>query len=199
MAPQRNRFRFARHSSGSARAALPTSPHDEGIDPPHGPIAGSGQFDEPRFDVDSHGKHDGSPNRTSTRSATRHNVLGAIPPWQWALASSGWITLLCVNYLAAGSLPRVIVVFAFVLVCPGLAVVGLIPTKELPERWVLAVALSMSFGLLVSVVFTVMRVESVMPQIVSLALITSLAVLINAVVSGRRPTTVAPADEKADR
>ena len=169
------------------KADLSTSSHEHAIDPPRDAIAESALFDAPESGADSPGKRHGSSNRRT------------VPPWQWALASSGWITLLCVNYLPPGSLPRVLVVFGFVLVCPGLAVAGLIPTRESPERWVLAVALSVSFGLLVSVAFTVMRVESVIPQIVSLAVITTLAVLSNAIVAWRWPTSAAPAGEKADR
>jgi uncharacterized membrane protein len=88
----------------------------------------------------------------------------------------------------------VLLVFVFVLFCPGFAVAGLLPTRESAERWVLAVALSMSFGLLVSVAFTVMRDDSVTRRLGSLALITTIAVLVDVCVSSRRHTGVAPAD-----
>lgn len=113
---------------------------------------------------------------------------------QWALASSGWITLLGVEHLPSGSPPRVLLVFVFVLFCPGFAVAGLLPTRESAERWVLAVALSMSFGLLVSVAFTVMRDDSVTRRLGSLALITTIAVLVDVAVSSRRHASFAPAD-----
>jgi len=118
---------------------------------------------------------------------------------QWALAISGWVTLLGVEHLPSGSPPRVLLVFVFVLFCPGFAVAGLLPTRESAERWVLAVALSMSFGLLVSVAFTVMRDDSVTQRLGSLALITTIAVLVDAVVSARGHTSIAPADEKVQR
>lgn len=127
------------------------------------------------------------------------SVLCTIRVWQWALASSGWITLLGVEHLPSGSPPRVLLVFAFVLFCPGFAVAGLLPTRESAERWVLAVALSMSFGLLVSVAFTVMRDDSITHRLGSLALITTIAVLVDAVVSARGHTSIAPADEKVQR
>lgn len=114
---------------------------------------------------------------------------------QWALASSGWITLLCVQYLPSGSPPRVLLVFGFVLFCPGFAVARLVPTREPAERWVVAIALSMSFGLLVSVAFTLMRDDSVTLRVGSLALITAIAVLVDAVVSPRRRTSLAPAGD----
>lgn len=124
------------------------------------------------------------------------SVLRTIGAGRCALASSGWITLLGVYYLPAGSPPRALLVFAFVLFCPGFAVARLLPTQETAERWVLGVALSMSCGLLVSVAFTVMRDGSLTGRLGSLALITTIAVLVDAVVSARRQTSIAPADEK---
>lgn len=118
---------------------------------------------------------------------------------QWALASSGWITLLCVEYLPPGSLLRVLVVFAFVLFCPGFAVARLLPTREPAERWVLAVALSMSFGLLITVGMTVMRNGSVSISIGLLALVTTIAVLAGAATSSRRPTSPAPINEDGNQ
>jgi uncharacterized membrane protein len=93
----------------------------------------------------------------------------------------------------------VLLVFVFVLFCPGFAVAGLLPTRESAERWVLAVALSMSLGLLVSVAFTMMRNDSVTQRLGSLALIPTIAVLVDAVVSARRHTSISPADEKVRR
>jgi hypothetical protein len=117
---------------------------------------------------------------------------------QWALASSGWITLLCVQYLPSASPPRILLVFGFILFCPGFAVARLVPTREPAERWVVAIALSMSFGLLVSVAFTLTRDDSVTLRVGSLALITTIAVLVEAFVSPLRHTSTAPADDSDD-
>jgi hypothetical protein len=127
------------------------------------------------------------------------NVLRTLRARQWALASSGWITLLGVEHLPSASPPRLLLVFGFVLFCPGLAIAGLLPTQEIAERWVLGVALSMACGLLVSVAFTVMRDGSPTGRLGSLALITTIAVLVDAVVSARGHTSIAPADEKVQR
>ncbi len=99
------------------------------------------------------------------------------------MASSGWVTLLSIQYLPSGSPGRVLLVFAFVLVCPGLAVARLLPTQGRAERWTLAVALSMSFGILTSVALTMMRNGSVMIGIAALALIVTIVVVVEAIVS----------------
>lgn len=65
------------------------------------------------------------------------------------LALSGWVVL---SIVAAGApvAVRAVAVFAFTLVCPGIAVTRLLPVRDLLERVVLAVALGMSFGALVA-------------------------------------------------
>jgi hypothetical protein len=108
------------------------------------------------------------------------DYLGRIRAAQWALASSGWITLACVELLPSGSPPRVLLVFVFILLCPGLAVARLVLRRESAELLVVAVPLSMSLGLLVSVALTVLRVDSVMLGVGSLALITTIAALAEA-------------------
>ena len=64
------------------------------------------------------------------------------------LAVSGWIVL---GIVAAGgpAALRIFAVFAFTLICPGTALVRLLPLRDSLERAVLAVALSLSFGVLV--------------------------------------------------
>jgi hypothetical protein len=64
------------------------------------------------------------------------------------LAVSGWIAL---GIVAAGgpAALRIFAVFAFTLICPGTAVIRLLPLRDLLERAVLAVALGLSFGALV--------------------------------------------------
>jgi uncharacterized membrane protein len=65
------------------------------------------------------------------------------------LAASGWVVLAVTT--GAGYSPyRAVAVFAFVLVCPGLAVVRLLPVRDFLERLVLAVALSMSIAALIA-------------------------------------------------
>lgn len=114
-----------------------------------------------------------SPILLSVRTFARY--LGAIPIRYWLLASSGWLTL-GMTQLTAGSLPRVLSVFVFLLLCPGLALAGLTPAQGL-LRWVLAVGLSMSAGLLVTTAMTVAQNGSFTVRIVILAAITTIAVL----------------------
>lgn len=126
-------------------------------------------------------------------------LLRTIRARQLFLAGSGWITLLGVTYLPPGSPPRVVLVFAFILLCPGFAVSGLLVARESAERWVLSVALSMSFALLVSVAFSVLRNDSLTLSLAVLALITTIAVLVDILVSPRRVVSSAPADERVQR
>jgi hypothetical protein len=105
--------------------------------------------------------------------------LRTAPVWQLILASSGWITLVGILVLPAGSLARVVLVFCFVLGCPGLAVSQLLPAREPVERWVLAIALSTSLAILVTVALTVLRIDSIPLRLGLLALITTVAVLID--------------------
>jgi uncharacterized membrane protein len=105
--------------------------------------------------------------------------------WQLILAASGWITLLGILVLPPGSPSRVVLVFGFVLVCPGFAVSGLLPAREPAERWVLAIALSTSFAILVSVALTVLRIDSVTLRLGLLAVITTVAVGIDIRLSPR--------------
>ncbi|MGH3857233.1 MAG: hypothetical protein ACRDR6_27870 [Pseudonocardiaceae bacterium] len=118
--------------------------------------------------------------------------LRAAPRWQLALAASGWITLLGILVLPPGSPPRVVLVFCFVLSCPGFAVSGLLPAREPAERWVLAIALSTSFAILVTVALTVLRIDSVSLRLGLLALITTVAVLTDIRLSPTRDGTVRP-------
>ncbi len=63
------------------------------------------------------------------------------------LAASGWIVL---AIMAAGgpAAIRIAAVFAFVLVCPGTALIRLLPFRDGLERAVLAVALGLSLAVL---------------------------------------------------
>jgi uncharacterized membrane protein len=68
-------------------------------------------------------------------------------PRRWSialvLAASGWLVL-GLTMLTAQPVVRAPLVFAFVFVCPGLAVVRLLPLRDQLERAVLAVALGLS-------------------------------------------------------
>jgi hypothetical protein len=66
-----------------------------------------------------------------------------------ALAISGWLVV-AITAAGAHTIVRPIAVFAFVLVGPGLAVVRLLPIRDLLERAVLTLALGMSMALLIA-------------------------------------------------
>jgi hypothetical protein len=181
-APKRRISGWAPHRcSRSPQAGIATTARDRWLDPSDDPITAIIPFD-----------------RYGDRYFYR-SYLRTISARRWALASSGWITLLCMEYLAPGSLLRTLVVFGFVLFCPGFAVASLLPTRESVERWVLAVSLSLSLGLLVSAAFTVMREDSITLRMRTLANITTLAVLADAVVTLRRPISFALPDKKVQR
>lgn len=213
MAPLRRIFRLTHHHTPpSAHAEGLKSARGRGIDSRGEAVTDISPFDEAESRADTYAERgDESKHAGLTRLGTRcgslpgaflhhfWSLVRVMPASQWALAGSGWITLLCVTYLPPASPPRVLVVFGFVLFCPGFAVARLVPTRASAERWVLTVALSMSFGLLVSLAFTMMRDDSVPLRIGSLALITTLAVLLNALVSSRRRISVASVNEKEER
>jgi hypothetical protein len=98
--------------------------------------------------------------------------------WPLLLAGSGWLTLVGVMILPAGSGLRVALVFSFALTCPGLAISLLLPIREGAVRWVLAVALSISIAVLVNTAFTVISIGSVALRLSVLALITMIAALV---------------------
>jgi len=65
-----------------------------------------------------------------------------------ALAVAGWLVLALT--LLADQPVRTIVVFVFVLIGPGIAVIRLLPLRDRLERAVLALALGMSLAALVA-------------------------------------------------
>jgi hypothetical protein len=65
-----------------------------------------------------------------------------------AMAFVGWLVL-ALTFVADGPV-RAIAVFAFALVGPGIAVVRLLPLRDLLERAVLALAVGMSLAALVA-------------------------------------------------
>ena len=73
--------------------------------------------------------------------------MRSLSPRRWGiallLAASGWLVL-GLTAVTGQPLLRAPAVFAFVLVCPGLAVVRLLPLRDRLEQVVLAVALGLS-------------------------------------------------------
>jgi uncharacterized membrane protein len=107
----------------------------------------------------------------------------------WALAMSGWIMAVIVDVSTPESALSVVqapAAFVFVLLCPGLAVARLLPLREPVEVWVCGVALSMSFGLLVSVAFTFLRDNSTVHRLLTLAAVATAAALVEIYLSARR-------------
>jgi hypothetical protein len=92
------------------------------------------------------------------------------------LAVSGWIVL---GIVAAGApVPiRAVAVFAFTLVCPGTAVIRLLPVRDPLERAVLAVALGLSFGALVAEFTDIGRPGQPSVVLIVLALVCTAAAL----------------------
>jgi uncharacterized membrane protein len=130
----------------------------------------------------------------SPAAADLWRSIRAVPAGLWVLASSGWITLISVHYLTPDSpfsVLRAPVIFAFVLLCPGLAVARLLPPREPAEVWVVATALSISFGLLVSVAFTMLRNDSMAQRLLTLAVITTVATVVAIWQSARRAASTA--------
>ena len=101
--------------------------------------------------------------------------LGRTTPY--LLAMSGWVALLALHLPPAAHPLRVVVTFGFILLCPGIAVARLLPISAGLDRWVAAVALGLSLSLLVSVGFTVARVQSPEQPMITLAALTSVAAL----------------------
>ena len=97
-----------------------------------------------------------------------------------ALAISGWLVV-AITAAGAHTIVRPIAVFAFVLVVPGMALVRLLPIRDLLERAVLTLALGMSLALLIAEgadighVLQPVVVLAVLAAICSAAAITELA------------------------
>lgn len=114
--------------------------------------------------------------------------LRSTPAATWVLAGSGWITVLCVHAVSADSplsTLRTLIAFAFVLLCPGLSVARLLPLREDIEVWVVGIALSLAFGLLVNVAFTAARSDSTTARLITLAVITTAAATVGICRSAR--------------
>ncbi|GAA4872687.1 family 16 glycosylhydrolase [Kitasatospora terrestris] len=125
------------------------------------------------------------------------------------LALSGWAALAC-TALPGPDLLRLAVTAAFLVVCPGLALVRLVHPftlrRGLPldtlERAVLSVALSLALTALVAEAFYLARAFTVARATAALAVLTTLLVLVAAVLDRERmrrpgPRPAEPPGEKA--
>lgn len=105
-------------------------------------------------------------------------------PLRLALAASGWIALAATG-LPDGSPLRVLIAFAFILTCPGAAVVRLgnaalarhDRAMDRLEAGVLTVTLSLALGALVSEAFFISHSYTTTGATTALAAITTLAAL----------------------
>ncbi len=92
--------------------------------------------------------------------------------WPLVIMLSGLLLGLAVLAGLAG-LPRVILTFWFLLVCPGMAIVQLVPVEEGPARWSMAIALSLVLDTLVAETMALARVWS-MPAALGVLIVVSL-------------------------
>jgi uncharacterized membrane protein len=90
------------------------------------------------------------------------------------LAVSGWLVLI-ITVASGPNIIRSVAVFAFVLFGPGVAVVRLLPIRDLLERAVLALAVGMSISLLVAEAADIRHILQPTPVLVILAVICSAA------------------------
>ena len=97
--------------------------------------------------------------------------IRSVSPRRWvialALAASGWLVL-GITMLTGQSLARAPAIFVFVFVCPGLAVVRLLPLRDHLEQAVLAVALGLSLTALAAEGFAISDI--LQPALVLVAL-----------------------------
>jgi uncharacterized membrane protein len=90
------------------------------------------------------------------------------------LALSGWIVFGIVA-ARAPTPARVIVVFAFTLICPGAALVRLLPLRDLLERAVLSVAIGLSLAALAAETAATGHPPQALVVVAALALVCTLA------------------------
>ncbi|MGV0716362.1 hypothetical protein ABQE93_13255 [Mycolicibacterium sp. XJ662] len=90
------------------------------------------------------------------------------------MATTGWVVLAIVMLVPPASPVRVIAVFLFVLTGPGYPMSALV-ARDVSERWVLAIALSAALAIVVTVVSTVVRNDSIPLRIAVLAAVTTVA------------------------
>ena len=90
------------------------------------------------------------------------------------LAVSGWIVFGIIA-VQAPTPARAIAVFAFTLICPGAALVRLLPLRDLLERAVLVVAIGLSLAALAAETAATGRPPQALPVVAVLALVCTLA------------------------
>ena len=101
------------------------------------------------------------------------------------LAVSGWIVFGIIAVQAPTPV-RAIAVFAFTLICPGTALVRLLPLRDLLERAVLGVAIGLSLAVLISQAAALSRPPRALLIVAVLASICTAAALAEAARNGRR-------------
>lgn len=109
--------------------------------------------------------------------------LRAIP---LLLAVSGWAVLGIAAVAGPGG-PRSVAVFAFALLCPGVALVRLLPLRDPLERTVLSVALGMSLAALAAETAAIGHVLQPLPVLIVLAAVCSAAAITELARGGRTP------------
>lgn len=103
---------------------------------------------------------------------------------RWVIAASGWLALAATE-LTAGTPLRVAVMAVFLIVCPGLAAVGLLrPAALRGSGWaavlepaVLSVVLSLSLSVLVAEAFFLSGTFTAKRALLALAVLTSVLAL----------------------
>jgi hypothetical protein len=90
------------------------------------------------------------------------------------LAVSGWIVFGIIA-VQAPTPARAIAVFAFTLICPGAALVRLLPLRDLLERAVLVVTIGLSLAALAAQTVATARLPQALLVVAALALVCTLA------------------------
>ena len=102
------------------------------------------------------------------------------------LAVSGWVVLGVIALLGPGTF-RAAVVFAFTFICPGAALVRLLPLRGFLERAVLSVAVGLSLATLVAQALAIghpMRPALVLAVLASLCTVAAVAEIAKGVKEG---------------
>lgn len=100
------------------------------------------------------------------------------------LAVSGWIVFGIIA-VHAPTPARAIAVFAFTLICPGVALVRLLPLRDLLERAVLGVAIGLSLAALVAQTAATGHPPQALLVVAVLALVCTLAAALAEAAQGK--------------
>lgn len=115
------------------------------------------------------------------RPRLRHRVIITL-----LLAASGWLALAVTAFAGPGGF-RFVIVCGFALVCPGAAVVRLLPLREVPERAVLAVAVGASLAALVAQVTAIRHILNPAVALAALAALCTAAAAADLALGVRTP------------